>query len=373
MPKRRFQTGCVRITNGNWHLYFYRDEIRNGIRGRFKQNKILGPMKLSRRQALKLAEPILKEANYQAEVPVRQMRDGLTLAEYIPLYRETGTINLKPSTRKGLESSIRAHIIPALGETPLNKISVQQIQELLNSMMDRARSTRENVVDDLFRILKEARNRHDVPPLSKKDLKFGLLTPGEGKASFLTPAQTIKVLQYFAGRTTWDAFFHTLALTGMRPEEILGLRIEDVDFEENRFNLTQGIWERQVVTLKTTASARPLHMPPLLKEKLRAHIGERKSGLVFTNKCGRPLTVNKINERILHPAFDVHGIPHKGKRMGLYAFRHGIASWLAQKSLKLAQAQLRHTSPETTLGYVHVLEQDHTQTIDLLESVLLGK
>jgi integrase len=301
------------------------------------------------------------------------MTNGISLAEYIPEYRAKGMINLKPSTRKGLESSIRAHIIPMLGETALNKITTPAIQELLNSVMDRARSTRENVIDDLFRILKEARNGHDVPPLSKKDLKFGLLTPGEGKTSFLTPTQTIKVLRYFAGRPTWDAFFHTLALTGMRPEEILGLRIEDVDFEENRFNLTQGIWERQVVTLKTTASSRPLHVPPLLKEKLRAHIGERKSDLVFTNKYGRPLTVNKINERVLHPAFDALGIPHKGKRMGLYAFRHGIASWLAQKSLKLAQAQLRHTSPETTLGYVHVLEQDHTQTIDLLESVLLGK
>lgn len=145
-------------------------------------------------------------------------------------------------------------------------------------MMDLARSTRENVVDDLFRILKEARDGHDVPALAKRDLKFGLKLPGEGKTSFLAATQTVKVLRRFAGRPLWDCFFHTLALNGMRPEEILGLRAEDIDLDQNLINITQGIWEGQVVTVKTDASAAPLHMPPILKQKLRAHIGSRTSG-----------------------------------------------------------------------------------------------
>lgn len=115
-----------------------------------------------------------------------------------------------------MESSIRAHLIPVLGDTSLSKIGTGKVQDLINSMMKNARGTRENVVDDLLMILDEARQGHSVSAIEKKHL-IGLKKPGEGKPFFFTRAQEKRILAHFAGRKIWDAFFSLLALSGLRP------------------------------------------------------------------------------------------------------------------------------------------------------------
>jgi len=63
-------------------------------------------------------QEVLDEANNQSDIPVREIKNGMTLAEYIPEFRRVGMTNLKPSTRRSMESSIRAHLIPVLGTIP---------------------------------------------------------------------------------------------------------------------------------------------------------------------------------------------------------------------------------------------------------------
>jgi hypothetical protein len=70
-----------------------------------------------------------------------------------------------------------------LGNRALSMIDAKAVQELLNTMMGNARSSRENVVDDLLRILNEARKGHVIPAISKKDLKYGPKKPREGKSN----------------------------------------------------------------------------------------------------------------------------------------------------------------------------------------------
>jgi integrase len=372
VPRRRFQTGCLRIVNGSWCLFYYRDEIRNGVRQRVKVNKRLGPMSLSKRQANKLAEPILAEANHQTEIPVRAMRNGLTLAEYIPEFRRVGMINLKPSTRKAMESSIRAHIVPVLGSIQLTQIDAAKVQDLLNTMMKLARGTRENIVDDLFMILGEARRGYDVPIIDRKDLKFGLKRPGEGKAYVFIPKIETAILKALEGRPIWDCFFTVLAYSGLRSEEIIGLRVEDLDFEQNLIHVRQGIWQQQVVTLKTEASENSVIMTPLMKAKLQKHLVGHTHELLFVNRRGRPFDRDKIVKLVLHPILDKLGIKRQGKRIGLHAFRHCLASMLLRsRGVLVAQRQLRHSDPSTTLSsYGHLLGDDSREALASVESVL---
>jgi len=85
-------------------------------------------MALSKRQARKLAQPIMDEANSQTEIPVREIKSGMTLAAYVPEF-------LKPNTRRSMESSIRAHLIPTLADISLSKIDAAKVQDVINSMM----------------------------------------------------------------------------------------------------------------------------------------------------------------------------------------------------------------------------------------------
>ena len=58
----------------------------------------------------------------------------------------------------------------------------------------------------------------------------------------------------------------------------------------------------------------------------------------------------------VYPAIDALGIPHDGKRFGLHAFRHGVASMLADLGyiVDVRQKQLQHPNARTTFDYTHV-------------------
>jgi integrase len=375
VPRRRFQRGCVRIVGDKWVAYFYRDEIRDGIRKRVKVSKRIGHISLSRRQAEKLAQPFIDEANHQVEIPVRRMRNGLTLAEYIPEFRRVGMINLKPSTKKALESSISAHLIPVLGSLQLTKVDTAAVQELLNTMMGLARGTRENIVDDLSMILGEARKGHEVPVIKKQDLKFGLKKPGEWKAFCYRPHQVKAILKAVEGRPIWDCFFTVLAYSGLRASEILGLRVEDIDFEQNLIHVRQGIWHAQVITVKTEESENSVPMTSLMRAKLEAHLKNHPNELVFVNSRKRPFSRDKIVKLVLHPILDKLKINRKSKRVGLHAFRHCLASMLLQsRGVLVAQRQLRHSDPATTTGiYGHILGDDQREALAAVELVFSDK
>lgn len=374
MPRRRFQTGCLKIVGGMWVLYFWQDQLRDGQRVRVKVSRRLGPIELSKRSARKLAQPILDEVNNpNAEIPIRDSYAGITLAEFIPEWRKHVANSLKPSTLRGMGSSIRAHLIPVLGEKSLTEIGTIQIQELITSMEGRARGSVENVVMDLQQILSAARKWHNgIPVVKKDDLYFGKKKAGEGKPFFFTVNQVKAILKAFAGRKPWDLFFTLLALSGLRASEILGLRVEDLDFDSSTIHVRQAAWHGQIQTVKTKESENSVPMTPLVREKLLLHLEGHTHELLFVNRRGRPYSRNKVVQTVLHPVVDKLGISRNGRRVGLHAFRHALASMLLQTTgAAVAQRQLRHADPATTLGiYGHVLGDDQRDAMGQIESVL---
>jgi integrase len=375
VPRRRFQTGCLKLIGHSWTLLFWEDQNRDGIIQRVKVSKKIGGMELSPRQARKLAQPILDEVNNQTDIPFKASRNALTFATFVEQWRVSGTLDFKPSTKRALDSSIRAHLIPQLGQIPITLITIKHVQDLIGTMLHRSRGTRENVVDDLFRILEEARRVYPgVPTLRKRDLKFGIKKAGEGKPFVFTPAQVKKILEAFAGRKTWDCFFTLLALTGLRASEILGLRVEDVDFDNNQIHVRQAAWHGQIQTVKTDESENCVPMTPLMREKLLRHLEGHSHHLLFVNSRNRPYSRNKVVSTVLHPVLDRLGISRKGRRVGLHGFRHTLASMLLQSTgVTVAQQQLRHADAATTLGYGHVLGDAQREAMDAIESVFLGQ
>ena len=75
---------------------------------------------------------------------------------------------------------------------------------------------------------------------------------------------------------------------------------------------------------------------------------------------------------MLHPVLDRLGIKRKGRRIGLHAFRHGLASMLVDSaSTAVVQRQLRHSNASTTLGiYAHVIGATHFEAMEKVQSIL---
>jgi integrase len=68
----------------------------------------------------------------------------------------------------------------------------------------------------------------------------------------------------------------------------------------------------------------------LVKEMLQQYLLGHTHQLLFPNKLGRPYNRGRVAKKILHPILDRLDIPRQGRRIGLHAFRHSLASMLLQ-------------------------------------------
>ena len=111
-----------------------------------------------------------------------------------------------------------------------------------------------------------------------------------------------------------------------------------------------------------------------IKKKLAAFLPGHKHGLLFVNRRGRPCSHNKVVQKVLHPVLDQLGISRNGRRIGLHAFRHGLASMLIDSaSTVVAQRQLGHTDAAATVGiYGHVIGNRHFDAMERIQSTLIN-
>jgi integrase len=111
--------------------------------------------------------------------------------------------------------------------------------------------------------------------------------------------------------------------------------------------------------------------PPVLQNYLEKHWRDNPTGLLFPNRWGtHPLWRDNVVKYGLKPVLERLGIPVKFA--GLHAFRHGLATQLADRStpIPVLQKQMRHADVRTTLRvYAHVIPQ--TQR-DAMEDVSIG-
>jgi Phage integrase family len=140
---------------------------------------------------------------------------------------------------------------------------------------------------------------------------------------------------------------------GMRAAGILALNCDDLDFDRKtiRVNKSSDDKTREIRLPKTKNSVATLPMPSALEATLRNYIEhhwqENPSRLLFPSRDGiRPRKRESLVEYGLKPILRKLGIPDKNA--GLHAFRHGLATELAEASVPLTvlQQQLRHADVE---------------------------
>lgn len=144
--------------------------------------------------------------------------------------------------------------------------------------------------------------------------------------------------------------------TALRRGELLGLRSEDIDFDQQLVNVTHSIFRNVEGETKTACSHKPVPLPPIVVEELRkwrkVSLYRSDKDFLFpsTQKNGtQPLQPDMVLKRHIRPALKRLGIT---KKIGWHSFRHGMATLLRQcgVDIKVAQELLRHANPRITMG-----------------------
>ena len=294
----------------------------------------------------------------------------VTFREYAERWRATQVH--RPTTAAHVETMLRRHVYPSLGDKRLGSVLPSDIQSLVKQLsLDLAPATVGVVHRILAGIFKAAvRDRRIVA------------SPCEGTKLPKVHRQRIEPMTFEAVEALtaamperYRALVTLAAGTGLRQGEIFGLTVDRIDFLRRQLTV-----DRQLVTMpdrapylappKTQASVRVVPLPQVVVDAVAAHLATWPTDqVVFSTELGDPIRRTAFSERIWRPALKRAGL----SGVTMHGLRHFYASLLIRhgESVKTVQARLGHASAAETLDtYSHLWPDSDDRTRAAVDSVL---
>ncbi len=286
----------------------------------------------------------------------------------------------KASTASDYRSLIKNHVGPVFNPKPVDQITRLMVKDfLLGKIRDGlAASTvthMKNCISGVLGRAVEANILEHNPALT-----LGRLYREKPKGQEITPMPVEHLSALLeAYRDHWPRYYPlvlTLARTGLRVGEALGLMWEDLDFDRRVVHVKRSLSRMQLVPPKSGKS-RPVDMSPQLALVLQGLQTSRKRealakgwgevpDLVFVNRDGKPVDLNHFRARVWEKALAVAKLPH----YRIHDLRHSYATMRIQAGHNVADvsSQLGHHSVKFTLDqYYHWLPGKAKNEVDDLD------
>ncbi len=361
----------MELRGNTWTVRFREDVLQpDGSTARKVVRTVVGTRQEypTRKLARRRANEVVSRVNRLDYRPIRVA----TFAEFVEVWQSRALALMKPSTQKAARAHLRIHLMPCFGRLRLDEVGSGHVQVLVTGMAEKGLSRHMilNVLSTLRSILKSARAwSYLVGDFRVSDL----VLPVERIRSvprFFTAEQAAAIIA--AAEGPWRVMFAIAAMTGLRPGEVLGLSVDDLDFDHRVLCVRRTSYYSRLQTPKSRSSIAPVPMPGPLEEMLRNYLRVWKPNptrLLFATRKGTPLCENNVVQRKLWPILDVLKIP----RCGMHAFRHTHASMLVSSlaSPVVVQRQLRHSDVRTTLEhYAHIMGEEQRQAVERVAGIL---
>jgi integrase len=275
--------------------------------------------------------------------------------------------NLRPRTRERYEMALRVHVLPRLGRARVSSLTVDDVAWLIGEMQKAGLAgwTIRGHLTPLSRVMAYAVRKGMAGANPVKLLDKGERPPvASSRKQVLERDEIAKLIA--AAPARYRPLIATVAFTGLRISEALGLVWEDVDFEAGVVRVRRQLGrDGDRVEPKTEEAQRDVLLLPALARVLReAKLASNYSAAgdyVFSSQAGTPLQVRNVSRRGLEKAIEKAGISADGKRrIGWHLLRHGFGSMLLAQgeNVVFVSGQLGHKDPKITLGiYAHEFNQ----------------
>lgn len=283
------------------------------------------------------------------------------------------TVKLAPTTRRGYWQLLENHVRPHFGTRVQGSIDWAEVERFVAEKLAEGHNPKRvrdmvSVVSSIMKGAVRAGLRRDNPAA---DHSIPVRRAKVGRGAVLTMTEVHQLVDHT--RDPYKPAVWMLALLGLRPAELCGLRVGAVDFARSTVHITEtlnvvhryGDAKRTLVEgpTKSTAGDRVLPMPAWLRDDLAAMLTQRdesewaQSTPLFRAVKGRGrLEVPMLRDHVIRPALRAAGLPESFRT---YDLRHTHASLLIEQGanpLEVAQ-RMGHTDASITLRvYGHVFE-----------------
>lgn len=280
---------------------------------------------------------------------------------------------IKDSTYYSYDVKLRNQIYPRIGNLKLSEINLVTYQRLFINPLVRKGLLKKTIASYHQIAMVIVNGAVDNEIVTRNRLSKAKI-PNTGKLDHRI--MTEKELQSFNRTLTsaplrFQATFMLLELTGMRSGEALGLRWEDIDFENHKISIERtrdkfGARDPKTQSSKRTVTAND----ELLRILRRYHVQTisaamkhgrgsivREDSYVLLSRLLNPMNATEIH-RALKSLLGLAGLDNLIGHFTAHTFRHMYGSYLiaSGKNIVAVSKELGHENPAMTLKiYSHVI------------------
>jgi len=297
------------------------------------------------------------------------------------------TSRLRPTTQRGYHGVLERHVRPHFAGRKVIDIDYTDIEEFIADRLAHGLSPKyvRECVSVLSLIMQSSvasKVRRDNPAKGHR-IAIPRHRIREGDVLDMTQAHLlVNNVQDPYKPAVW-----LLILTGLRPAELCGLRVSNVDMVDGVIHVTETLLPvhkfgdqpyRSAVTgpPKTDAGARSIPIPGWLRDELVDLLAARaeKRGTpttaneyLFQTRYGNPINRDKFRQNVIRPALVRAGLPES---IRTYDLRHTHASLLIHLNANVLEVAQRmgHTDAAVTLRqYGHLFDGTQAALTEKLE------
>ena len=341
------------------------------------------PMPNGKRQTVSAktrAEVTRKLKDLQRQVDVGVLPTNVSTGDYLHYWLDeivAHSPKVRARTLAGYRSYVETWMIPHLGHVALQQLTSDHVRSMYRAMRKAGRSETTvrqahavlhralRIARDEGRTVRNAADMGDTPAAVRNPTPHLTLAPAR---QVLAAAQDSREL----------ARLSCALLLGLRQEEALGLRWEDIDLDDGVMTVVRAVQRRKgaglvVTDLKSEASAREIPLPPAVRAILTGYRAETAGdGWVFGGyRAGNP-TDPRRDYQAWVDALDRAGV----SRVPLRGARASAASLLLDMgvSIEVVADILGHAKTVTTRRhYAHTTVEARRAAMDQLGAHTLGE
>ena len=381
----RIKVHHCRVSKQNakcWYVKFWWTDLKGRKHQKMMSTKV--PIKgTNKRKASEVAEDMCKEL----EKSINEALDdsNISFSRFMDRWLDYRSHSIRISTYDGYKTIIDSSIKPFFDskEVKLSNITTKHIQDYYQSLLNRGLSA--NTVKHhhicINNALKMAFNQRLIDENPAMNVELPKLKPYE--ANPFTLDQLQEVLDAVRGDQIEMAVV-LAAYCGLRRSEVLGLELDDIDFDQNvihihqtRTKITREVLENNT---KSPASKRDIPFDAELRRILERLLKERAenkrffgntytdNNFVCVHADGRPLSPDYVS-RHFKTVLDKLGF----KDLTFHSLRHTAATLMTNSgevSIKTASSWLGHSNLATTSIYLHPDMRAKVQATTVLSGII---
>jgi integrase len=382
MSRRKGQNPKVRVkkrASGELVYYFqYWADLPGGEK-RQRMTEVVGVVgQITRSEAERKKIDFIQKLGINSDD--YQVPSSRTFADAVKHYREVFAPRmLRPSTFSIADGHLKTHLEVDWKDVPIAHITIDSVNEWIWKKRQQGLSwvTIKNILRTIQRVL-SAFSKEKKPPFSQS----GLAIPERDRLQMKIQSRQRPSLSWDdaervaaqahrmdslgdARRQQYGVLFLLASASGLRPSELLALRVNDVDFDASTIRVEESSDQRsagKIGDCKNVAAYRTVLLLDNEGQKamreLKKFMGTaaNRNVLIFRSKRGKPLLETNILNQGLYPVLEALGLP----KCGLHAFRRGYNRRLELAGVNPAviRQMMGHSSSTMTARYTGELPID---------------